>query len=334
MEAPPTAAPEVEETTLTADGQKTHSDPGAKLPHVLIFLVDTLRADHLGCYGYDRPTSPNIDRFAAGAVRFDHPIAQSSWTRPTTASILTGLYPHNHGARTRNQNLGEAVPYLPELLPSLGYRALGVSTNGNAGVDFGFRRGFDHFKQMEESTSRPGTHVPVWRAVDETLEWLQRIGPEDSFFVFLHVTDPHAPYAPPEHLRQQFATEAPLGPGILDNNEPAGDGHTTQSLEDLYDAEIAFVDEHFGRMLDQLDRRGFLDDTLVVFVSDHGEEFMDHGSHGHGATLDQGPLAPWASYLAAVSKLQRRGSGPLTAGIEPVLPAAQREALKALGYLD
>ena len=447
------------------NGETTETAPEAPMaqesprPHVLVFLVDTLRADHLGCYGYDRPTSPNIDRFAAGAVRFDHAVAQSSWTRPATASVLTGLYPHHHGARTRNSVLGEDVPYLPEILGSLGYRTLGVSTNGNAGMDYGFRRGFHHFMQMRESVRRPGIHVPAWRAVDEALEWLERIGPEDAFFVFLHVTDPHAPYLPPDGYRKQFAPDAPAGPGILLDNLPGGAGHSTDDLRDLYDAEIAFVDEHFGRMLDELDRRGFLDDTLVVFVSDHGEEFVDHGGHGHGATLyqeqihvpliirlpeslqsaslrsvvdtqvqqidivptildaigfgglaetdgrslfplmqagtsrsefqlamselrvdgqaidavllaltdgdsrrklidhassragatrslfdtvhDPGEMrdlqeeeAHWAAYLRAVGKLKRRGAGPLTAGVEPAMPAEQREALEALGYLD
>ncbi|MCY3928353.1 MAG: sulfatase [Acidobacteria bacterium] len=452
------AEPAEAQPVETGEGFAGASDPsGAHLPHILIFLVDTLRADHLGCYGYERPTSPNIDRFAGDAILFEHAVAQSSWTRPATASILTGLYPHRHGARTRNQELGADIPYLPEILSSLGYRALGVSTNGNAGIDFGFRRGFNHFMQMRERASRPGIHVPVWRAVDETLEWLERIGPEDSFFVFLHVTDPHESYLPPEDHRQRFAPDAAAGPGLLRQNQPASASHSTSDLKDLYDGEIAFVDEHFGRMLEELDRRGFLEDTLVVFVSDHGEEFLDHGRHGHGATLYQEQIhvpliirlpgglrrdadrsevgaqvrqidivptildaigAPglaetdgqsllplirsgadprgstvamaelrvdrlamdalllhgvdrrhklidyhstpsgtarqlfdagrdraelndlrqeeslWAGYLAAVGKLQRRGAGPLTAGIEPSIPPEQREALKALGYLD
>ncbi len=425
--------------------------PDARLPHILIFLIDTLRADHLGCYGYARPTSPNIDRFAADAVRFDHPVAQSPWTRPATASILTGLYPHNHGARTRNQRLGEDIPYLPEVLSSLGYRTLGATTNGNAGPRFGFRRGFNHFKHFEERTSRPGIHIPVRIAVDETLTWLERIGPEDSFFVFLHVTDPHAPYLPPEPQRRQFAPDAPAGAGIPGARTPAGPIHTTEDLKDLYDGEIAFVDEHFGHLLATLDDRGFLDDTLVVLVSDHGEEFMDHGSHGHGRTLYQEQLrvpliirlpdrlrpsedisvveaqvqqidivptildaighpgsvkadgrsllplmrgespsgratlalselrlgaaaadavflehgnlrrkavehgtrrqlfhptedpaeledlsrqSLWAEYLSVIGRIKRRAAGPLTAGIDPAMPAAQREALKALGYID
>ena len=461
---PHSAAAEASTTSVdgneSVDGAAGTSDPSATPPpHILIFLVDTLRADRLGCYGYDRPTSPNIDRFATDAVRFDHPVAQSSWTRPATASILTGLYPHNHGARTRNQKLAEDVPYLPEVLRELGYRALGVSTNGNAGPRFGFRRGFSHFKHMEERSSRPGIHVPVWRAVDETLEWLERIRPGDSFFVFLHVSDPHAPYLPPEHLRRRFAPDAAPGPGTLTTHDPAGASHSTSDLEDLYDGEIALVDEHFGRMVDELDQRGFLDDTIVVFVSDHGEEFQDHGLHGHGATLyqeqlrvpliirlpnrlrsaegpavvetqvqqidivptileaighagamktdgrsllplmvsDQGGSRPtlavselrldgrvadavflegahgrrklieyrggpfqadsarqmfdpsrdlgelldleaeeplWAGYLATLGRLQRRGARILTAGVEPVLPAEQREALRALGYLN
>ena len=256
---------------------------GAKPPHVLIFLVDTLRADRLGCYGYDRPTSPNIDRFAAGAVRFEHAVAQSSWTRPSTASILTGLYPHNHGARSRNHVLARDVAYLPEVLRSIGYRALGVSSNSIAGPTFGFRRGFSHFKQLPENLSSPGIHIPVWRVVNETLEWLERIGPEDSFFVFMHAMDPHAPYYPPEPHRSRFAPDAPAG--ALGKNMGRLQPFEIPHLSDLYDAEIAAVDEHFGRLLEELDRRGLLDDTLVVFVSDHGEEFQDHGNHGHGSNL-------------------------------------------------
>lgn len=272
--AAPAAGPEPESAA---------SGPGAKPPHVLIFLVDTLRADRLGCYGYDRPTSPNIDRFAAGAVRFEHTVAQSSWTRPSTASILTGLYPHNHGARSRNHVLARDVAYLPEVLRSIGYRALGVSSNSIAGPTFGFRRGFSHFKQLPENLSSPGIHIPVWRVVNETLEWLERIGPEDSFFVYMHAMDPHAPYYPPEPHRSRFAPDAPAG--ALGKNMGKLQPFEIPHLSDLYDAEIAAVDEHFGRLLEELDRRGFLDDALVVFVSDHGEEFQDHGNHGHGSNL-------------------------------------------------
>ncbi|MXX61792.1 MAG: sulfatase [Holophagales bacterium] len=281
---PHAASPAAAAPTAAASAPASDADsPGAKPPHVLIFLVDTLRADRLGCYGYDRPTSPNIDRFAAGAVRFEHAVAQSSWTRPSTASILTGLYPHNHGARSRNHVLARDVAYLPEALRSIGYRALGVSSNSIAGPTFGFRRGFSHFKQLPENLSSPGIHIPVWRVVNETLEWLERIGPEDSFFVFMHAMDPHAPYYPPEPHRSRFAPDAPAG--ALGKNMGKLQPFEIPHLSDLYDAEIAAVDEHFGRLLEELDRRGFLDDTLVVFVSDHGEEFQDHGNHGHGSNL-------------------------------------------------
>ena len=279
--AAPAAAASAAATSPGSEGAA--GGPGEKLPHVLIFLVDTLRADRLGCYGYERPTSPNIDRFAAGAVRFEHAVAQSSWTRPSTASILTGLYPHNHGARSRNHVLASDIPYLPEMLRTIGYRALGVSSNSIAGPTFGFRRGFSHFKQLSENLSSPGIHIPVWRVVNETLEWLERIGPEDSFFVYMHAMDPHAPYYPPEPHRSRFAPDAPAGP--LGTNMGKLQPFEIPHLSDVYDAEIASVDEQFGRLLEELDKRGFLDDTLVVFVSDHGEEFLDHGNHGHGSNL-------------------------------------------------
>jgi len=277
---PHAAAPETEvaaETpTPTSDGP---------LPHVLIFLVDTLRADHLGCYGYHRPTSPNIDRFADAAVLFENAVAQSSWTRPTTASVLTGLYPHHHGARSRNDRLAEEVPYLPEILRSLGYRALGVTTNSVVGPAFGFRRGFGHYEHFAEWSGRPGLYVPAWRAVNATLEWLERLEPGDSFFVYLHVSDPHHPYHPPPAQRQQFAPDAPPGP--TGTRLATAPDSVKVHYVDLYDGEIAHVDEQFGRLLDALDQRGFLDDTLVVFVSDHGEEFLDHGHYGHGSSLYQ-----------------------------------------------
>ncbi|MYF95210.1 MAG: sulfatase [Holophagales bacterium] len=279
--ATPAAAASAAATSPGSEGAA--NGPGEKPPHVLIFLVDTLRADRLGCYGYDRPTSPNIDRFAAGAVRFEHAVAQSSWTRPSTASILTGLYPHNHGARSRNHVLASDVPYLPEMLRSIGYLALGVSSNSIAGPTFGFRRGFSHFEQLPEDLSSPGIHIPVWRVVDETLEWLERIGPEDSFFVYMHAMDPHAPYYPPEPHRSRFAPDAPTG--AMGKNMGKLQPFEIPHLSNVYDAEIAAVDEHFGRLLEELDTRGFLDDTLVVFVSDHGEEFQDHGNHGHGSNL-------------------------------------------------
>lgn len=272
------SAPEAAAETGTAT-------PDGPLPHVLIFLVDTLRADHLGCYGYHRPTSPNLDRFAESAVRFENAVAQSSWTRPTTASVLTGLYPHHHGARSRNDRLAEDIPYLPEILRSLGYRALGVTTNSIVGPAYGFRRGFSHHKHFGEWHGRPGMYVPAWRAVNETLEWLERIEPGDSFFVYLHVSDPHHPYHPPPAQREQFAPDAPPGPtGARLATAPDS---VKAHYVDLYDGEIAHVDEQFGRLLDELDQRGFLDDTLVVFVSDHGEEFLDHGHYGHGSSLYQ-----------------------------------------------
>ena len=304
---PHAAAPE----TAVAD-ETTTPAPDGPSPHVLIFLVDTLRADHLGCYGYDRPTTPNIDRWAESAVLFENAVAQSSWTRPTTASVLTGLYPHNHGARTRNDRLAEDVPYLPEILRSLGYRALGVTTNSIVGPAYGFRRGFGHHRHFGESRRRPGLYVPAWRAVNETLKWLERVKPGDSFFAYVHVSDPHHPYHPPPAQREQFAPGAPLtppGPGLL-----AAPDSVKAHYVDLYDGEIAHVDEQFGRLLDELDERGFLDDTLVVFVSDHGEEFLDHGHYGHGASLYQEQI-----HVPLIIQMPRR----LRSATQPSTVAAQ-----------
>ena len=322
---PHAAAPEI-----AAAGEATAPASDAPLPHVLIFLVDTLRADHLGSYGYHRPTSPNIDRFAESAVLFENAVAQSSWTRPTTASVLTGLYPHHHGARSRNDRLGEDVPYLPEILQSLGYRALGVTTNSIVGPAFGFRRGFSHHKHFAEWDGRPGMYVPAWRAVNATLEWLERIEPGDSFFVYLHVSDPHHPYHPPPAQREQFAPGAPPTPA--GTNLATAPDPVKARYVDLYDGEIAHVDEQFGRLLDALDERGFLDDTLVVFVSDHGEEFLDHGHYGHGSSLYQEQI-----HVPLIIRMPRR----LRAETQPPTVATQVQQidivptiLEAIGHSD
>ncbi len=277
---PPEPAAEHDGGKSEAPGASGDAEPP---PHVLIFLVDTLRADRLGCYGYDRPTTPHIDRFAEGGAVFLHAVAQSAWTRPTTASILTGLYPHNHGARSRNHVLAEDVAYLPQVLREHGYLAVGISTNGNAGMEYGFERGFEHYTQLREDTKRPGVHVPASRAVDLALEQIDGLAPNESFFAYVHVTDPHAPYFPPERFRQQFAPDAPAEP--LGRNLGKPSPEELPHLSNLYDGEVAFVDEQFGRLLKELDSRGHLERTLVVLVSDHGEEFNDHGSYGHGSTL-------------------------------------------------
>ena len=234
----------------------------AEGPSVVLYLVDTLRPDHLGVYGYPRETSPRLDAFARDAVVFENAYSPSSWTRPATASLLTGLSPGRHGATGRVDVLPDEVRLLSEHFQEAGYRTLGLVTNPNVIPLWGFDQGFDLFEDVD-SRSR-GASADV--LMDRVLEQLDALPPDTPFFLYVHALDPHEPYEPPPDWAQPFE----------------GGGRRDVAL---YDGEIAFGDYHFGRLLDRLRARGQYEEALVVFVSDHGEEFEEHGGTGHGHAL-------------------------------------------------
>jgi choline-sulfatase len=260
---------------------------GAKPLNVIVYLVDTLRADHLGCYGYARPVSPRIDAFAREAVRFQHTVAQSSWTRPSITTILTGLLPRTHGVNGRRDALAPQAVTLAEMLREKGYRTAGFVTNGNVAKSFGLGQGFETYHLL------PRKHSAATDVNAEAAAWLETGWKKDApFFLFLHTVEPHAPYNPPLPFRQRFA------PSVKDEhlthmkvllrlheNKLAATPELRRDLMDLYDAEIAANDAAFGDLIDLLVQRGLWEDTVIVFVSDHGEEFLDHGGWEHGKTL-------------------------------------------------
>jgi arylsulfatase A-like enzyme len=260
-------------------------------PDVILYLVDALRADHLGRYGYRRPTSPNVDAFAADAVTFSRALAQAPWTRPAVASILTGLDSLAHGTLGREDSLSPAVTPLAEILSALGYRTLAVVSNGNVSPSFGFGRGFDAYRYLPEHQDTPEVHQLSDR-VDEVALKLLAEPTRAPRLLYVHATDPHGPYVPRSPYRERFAPEV-TDPfvGTLGMLFQLKDGHlaatpeVASELSDLYDAEIAFADAQFGRFLDRLKASGRYASSLIVFLADHGEEFRDHGYWEHGASL-------------------------------------------------
>ncbi len=266
--------------------------PRPPRPNVIIYLIDTLRADHLGAYGYGRPTSPNIDRFAAGGVLFENARAQSSWTRPALASVFTGLRPRAHGVNQRRDALSDSFDTLAELLAGQGYETAAFVTNGNAGPDFGLDQGFEHFRYLRESGESAERHQLSDRLNLWLFDWLEhRDQNERPFFLFAHATDPHAPYTPREPFRRRFAPDVDPEIGLLANVRAVVSGRREagadirDDLIDLYDAEIAFNDRHFGRLIDRLEELGLYQPSLIILLSDHGEEFLEHGWWEHGVTL-------------------------------------------------
>jgi len=249
-------------------------------PNVLIYLVDTLRADRLGCFGYPKPTTPNIDRFANGASLYLNAIGQSSWTKASVASIFTGLWPPAHGAIGWKHKLSDEIVTLAEMLQAEGYRTAAFVTNPHVVKTFGFTQGFDEFTRK---LKRPSSEVN-----EMVFDWFDGKEDDDPFLLYVHTMDPHAPYAPPEPFRAEFAPNADQMPSWQPRwRWPM---EALPFLSDLYDAEIAFNDDSFGKLLGFLEERGLYDDTLILFVSDHGEEFKEHGRWRHGANLHAGTL--------------------------------------------
>lgn len=269
------------------------SASGPARPNVLFYLIDTLRADHLGVYGYPRPTSPNIDRFAAEAALFTRAFAQSGWTKSAAASMLTGLTPLSHSVMGRADALPDSLRLLPERLRDLGYETVGITTNPNTSAEFGFSRGYDHYLRLfDVALEYPNPDSD--KVNEELFRWLGARDRRKPFFAFLHTVDPHEPYTPPEPYRHRFAPRTRTGiqrprPEDVSATLAAHPGLRERDLkgdlEALYDGEIAHNDAQFGLLLRKLRELGLYDNTLIVLLSDHGEEFLDHGYWAHGHSL-------------------------------------------------
>jgi choline-sulfatase len=257
--------------------------PGGRQPNVLVYLVDTLRADRLGCYGNRDGLTPQIDVLAAEGVLFERVAAQSSWTKPSVASILTGLRPGRHGVNHRLSVLSEQALTMAEMLAEAGYETAGFSTNAYISTGGGFAQGFDQF-QFRQARSHEVT--------DDVVRWLAAREERRPFFLYVHTVDPHAPYDPRPRFRSRFAaavSDPVVGTvehirGLADRTVPFTTG-VMDDLERLYDAEVAENDDAFGLLMEELRRRGLWQQTIVIFLSDHGEEFKEHGVIGHGWDL-------------------------------------------------
>jgi arylsulfatase A-like enzyme len=262
----------------------------AEPPSLLLVTLDTTRADRLGCYGYARETSPNLDRLAADAVLHTRAYSTSSWTLPAHASLFTGLHAPSHGARLdpdgplvladaidgsaalesyRATGLSPAEPTLAELLRERGYATAAVVAGPWLEGVFGLDRGFDLYDDEGIDTIRGRVAEDV---TDAALRWLgsRSRGP---FFLFLNYYDPHEPYEDPAGYSELFLP--PPHP-----SEP-----TRELLDARYDGEIRYMDQHFGRLLDALRERGLYDGLWIVVTADHGELLGEHRQIGHGKSL-------------------------------------------------
>jgi choline-sulfatase len=268
--------------------------PVASRPRGVILLVmDTARADVFSPFNNrSRVHTPAFDRLAGRSAVFTNAYASENWTKPSVASILSGLYPSSHGAKREPDVLSRDVALLPELLQQRGFATAAFIANGYCSDKFGFRRGWATYRNyIRENRPSQAEHVFA-----DALEWLDRHR-DRPFFLYLQTIDPHVTYSPPpQHLRAYHPEpyDGPLG-STLDGYEQAAisQGKRPASAADLrwiralYDAEISYHDEQFGRFVDALSGSRVLDETLMIVTNDHGEEIADHGRHGHGHTLYQ-----------------------------------------------
>jgi uncharacterized protein (TIRG00374 family) len=272
-------------------------------PNIVLIGIDALRADRLSCYGYDQQTSPNMDALATEGVLYRNMLSQSSWTRPSFATILTSLYPSSHTAVSKVSRLPQSALTLAEVLQKAGYRTGGFADNINIAPIFGFGQGFDSYTYLEPvlplgasdtsselalyQAARRGYYLLVGEQVwvqeyyqdaatvtTAATEWLAAHRGE-RFFLFLHYMETHDPYM--EHPYN--------GVGYARASDQNPDPALAPTFSALYDGEVRYVDEYIGELFAFLKEAGLYEDTLIVLTADHGEEFQEHGGWWHGQTL-------------------------------------------------
>jgi len=281
-------------------------------PNVLLITIDTLRADHLGCYGYRLATSPNIDRLAKYGVLFSDCTVQWPLTWPSMASMNTGAYPKTTGIGHKLSILPDSFYMMSEIFGETGYATGAVVANFTVGKKYGFHQGFDHFvESWQEMWEKEQGDVPISDdsrilkkytnatiVTDQALKWLDEIKGERPFFLWLHYMDPHGPYMPPREYRAYFrdtheTKHVPLK--VIPKYQRRGrkDGPITDIgfYKAEYDREIKYLDDEIGRLLSELSWQGLDTKTLIVFSADHGESLDEHEYYLEHGKLPYQPSA-------------------------------------------
>jgi len=276
------------------------------VPNVILIMCDALRADHLGCYGYPKAQTSEIDELAEQGVRFHSAYSQSSWTKPSTATIFSGMYPSGHNTYLKPDILPDSVTTIAEQFQKAGYYTIGFPNNINISPGFNFGQGFeeytylspDYFFFASESSSEL-TYYSILRLIRErflfsskhpnhyyqkadivhnhVIDYLDQRGSKEKFFMYLHYMEPHDPY-----FQHPFN-----GVGYARVEMPNPDPSMVGEFLSAYDQEITYLDHWLGKLFKDLKQRKLWDNTIILLTSDHGEEFYDHNGWWHGTTLYQ-----------------------------------------------
>ncbi len=306
-ETAPAAAPAPDENppAAVASGPGDASDlpvpdaPAGGRPDIVLVVYDTARADHLGIYGHDRPTSPRLDALARDGMVFSRAYAQSGWTLASFASLLSGQYPHQHRVirdlkvQSRFGCLTPEQVTLAEAMKRAGYRTAAFVNNTFLAPEFGIQQGFDRYDY------KGATNVQFRSAQDTVqtaLAWMDEGPAEAPVFALVHFMEPHLDYAPPAAVRGRFADPKAVPDQLIprEGQNPftlmqvgalKADPATQAYSQALYDEELLAVDQALGALSDGLHQRGRMDRSYLVVTADHGEEFWEHGGFEHGHAL-------------------------------------------------
>lgn len=280
----------VRPVVVTLDAAPLRERP--RMRNVLVYLTDTLRADKLRPYRPEtRVRTPALETFVRNAAVMLRGHTQENWTKPSVATLLSGLYPWEHNATSEEAVVPRAVELLGERLSTSDYFRGAFVANGFCSDRFGFEQGWNTFRNY----IREGRRSQAEFVAADVLDWLDRRPADRPFFLYVHTIDPHVPYMPPRESLMlydpdpysgivDFARDRELLEGIKSGRIRLN-ARDRVRLEALYDGEISYHDTHFGSIMQALEARGLADETIVVFTADHGEEFWDHDSVGHGHSV-------------------------------------------------
>ena len=293
---PPTASPTGATPTAAANA------PPPAHPNVLMVLLDALRADQLEAYGGLTP-SPHLAKLAREGAAYPVVYATSSYTRSSVASLMTSQFPGRHGTTTSRHVLPAELPFLPQLLQGGGYRTLAVLKNAQVAPEFGFGRGYDAVDRITDlpwdgSNDLHAAHLRGRRIWQRHLQPFVAASGDQPWFAYIHEIDPHEPYEPPNPYAALLSSPArqierrgpdgrPLMPFLFHRpeNRPKKSEEEVAQMRGRYRAEISLMDAVVGTLRRELRAAGLDRETLLIVLSDHGEEFMEHGGLAHSRTL-------------------------------------------------
>jgi arylsulfatase A-like enzyme len=331
------------ELSATGDGNVAFSAPTITVPQentakakapaksAIVLLIDTLRADHLPAYEKkSRVKTPVLDAFAAEAAVMESAQSPENWTKPSVASVLTGLWPMSHGTKQSEAKLSDKALMVSEVFKQAGYATASFIANGYVSDKFGFNQGWDYYTNY----IRENKSTTAEKVFKEAADWVEK-NKNKKFFLYVHTIDPHVPYDPPQEFLKMYQSEPYSGqvkprmtPDLLEKAKRVPpkvkfDDTDRAYLEALYDGEISYHDKYLGVFIERLKKLGVYDDVVFVVTADHGEEFYDHNSYGHGHSVYQELLhVPFLVRWPGTVAPQRVANTVSTVDISPTVLSA------------